>query len=194
MKRKRPQYQNQQGFTLIELMVSLSLFVIVVLAAVASLYTVNNASKKVQAMRTSLDNLNFAIESMSRTIRTGTNLGCNGGIQDCSISNGNTGGDILLQSTLGYDGVVRFIRDDDCFGTGTGCIVKQKQGQTYNASELSITSPEIDIQNMIFYVDGTDPSDGRQPSVIMFLQGTATAGGAVAPFAIQTYVSQRTFE
>lgn len=179
-----------EGFTLIELMVSLSLFTIIVLAAIASLYTVNGASRKVQAMRTALDNLNFAIESMSRTIRTGTNIGCNGSPgQPCPIEQGGAG-DIIVRSTLGFVGNVTYQRCDGCNPNGTSSIQKRQQGQ----SAVEITSPEIDVQNLIFYVSGVDTADGVQPSVTMFIQGVATAGGSVAPFAVQTYITQRTAE
>jgi prepilin-type N-terminal cleavage/methylation domain-containing protein len=179
-----------EGFTLIELMVSLSLFTIIVLAAIASLYTVNGASRKVQAMRTALDNLNFAIESMSRTIRTGTDVGCNGNPHtDCTIEQG-PGGDIIVRSTLGFVGNVRYLRCDGCNPNGTSSVQKWQQG----GSPVEITSPEIDVQNLTFYVSGADTADGVQPSVTMFIQGVATAGGTIAPFAVQTHITQRTAE
>lgn len=73
---KKSSIHNQAGFTLVELMVSLSLFIIVVLALIGSLYTVNDASRRVQAMRTVMDNLNFAMEHMSRNIRTSEAIVC----------------------------------------------------------------------------------------------------------------------
>lgn len=180
-------------------MVSLSLFTIVVLAAVASLYTVNSASRKVQAMRTALDNLNFAIESMSRTIRTGTNVGCNGSFNNnCPLitqtGSPSPGGDIILNSTIGYKGMVRYQLcippDPNCASYPGGTIQKQEQGGNW----ISLTSPEINVQKLVFYVDGATPGDGVQPGVTMFVQGVATAGGTTAPFSIQTFVVERTLE
>jgi prepilin-type N-terminal cleavage/methylation domain-containing protein len=178
-----------EGFTLIELMVSLSLFTIIVLAAIASLYTVNGASRKVQAMRTALDNLNFAIESMSRTIRTGTDIGCNGNaFTPCPIDQGPAA-DIIVRSTLGSIRNIRYEWCNGCNSNGTSSIRRIEGG-----TPVVITSPEIDVQNLTFYVDGVITTDGIQPSVIMFIQGVATAGGTVAPFAVQTYITQRTAE
>ncbi len=48
---------------------------------------------------------------------------------------------------------------------------------------------------MEFYVDGADALDGKQPSVMMIMEGQATAGdGNTQPFALQTLVSQRAAE
>src|SRR4051812_41074937 len=88
-------HSKQSGFTLVELLVSLALFTVIVVAAVGSLYTVNQASIRVNAMRTVLDNLNFATESISRTIRTGQNIVCggvsnvNGPTHNCPLTDPN---------------------------------------------------------------------------------------------------------
>lgn len=188
---------TQQGFTLVELIVSLGLFVVVIIAAVGSLYSVNNAARKVEAMRTVLDNLNFAIESMSRTIRTGTDVVCGSGVQssqnNCSFSAtfNNPAEEISIQSTLGTQGLVRY-RWVDVGGRGE--IQKWSDGDW-----VSLTAPGIDIQQASFFVDGanspiTGGDDAIQPSVMMLIQGVATAGENTAPFAIQTLVSVRTVE
>ncbi len=196
-------HTSQSGFTLVELMVSLSLFIIVVLALVGSLYNVNNASRKVQAMRTVMDNLNFSMESMARTIRTGENIKCNGdnnqGDPNCSLRY-TTGGDTLsVKSTLGENARITYSYEKDP-ATGRGTLYKQRDELDTNGNTISIgdtvalTSPEIDVQSFRFYVQGVDTSftDQVQPSVIIKMEGVATAGADnVAPFAIQTMLSQR---
>lgn len=176
---------NEQGFTLIELMVSLSVFVIVVLASISSLYSVSNASRKVEAMRNVLDNLNFAVESMSRTIRTGYDLSCSGTPHtDCPLSSVG-GSSISLKSTLGS------ADQDIAYTLSNGSIIK-----TINSSSpVNITSPEIQITKLRFFVDGASLTDAKQPSVAIFVEGIANAGTEnTTPFAIQTYISQRRVE
>lgn len=199
------------GFTLVELMVSLSLFVIVVLALVGSLYNVNNASRKVTAMKSVLDNLNFALESMSRTIRTGSTLVCGGVLNGGYNSNGNPtgtyncpistpgqapGARLLVASTLGIDAIVEYRWALNPANGTTGEIEKRTQdGSGVWSNWISLTAPEIDVQRLSFYVDGSDVSDNKQPGVIMFVQGVASAGADnTAPFSIQTYISQRAAE
>jgi type II secretory pathway pseudopilin PulG len=197
---------NQKGFTLIELLVSLSLFIIIVLALVGALYTVNDASRKVQAMRTVMDNLSFAMESMSRTIRTSEaiEVTCNGGVPNCSIDSGIQGYLITMNSTLGAPEFVEYKWERNP-GQKGGIYKRTAPLDTsttpyqpilaQQSTWQSITSPEIDIENAAFYITGASPADGLQPAVIVQMEGVATVKGATTiPFAIQTYLSQRTPE
>jgi prepilin-type N-terminal cleavage/methylation domain-containing protein len=189
--------KGQRGFTLVELMVSLALFIIVVLALIGSLYTVNDASRKVQAMRTVMDNLNFAMESISRTVRTSENIVCSGvGSFNCAI--GGTGSpEIAMNSTLGERQKVEYRWNS---------VNKSVEKKTTNLNDAglptgvstswqAITSPEISVDHMVFYVDGADPLDKKQPGVAVQLDGVASVpNGSPIPFSIQTYLSQRTPE
>jgi prepilin-type N-terminal cleavage/methylation domain-containing protein len=183
--------KSSAGFTLIELMVSLMIFSIVVLAAIGSLYTVNNASRKARAMQTVLDNLTFSIESISRTIRTGSSVACGGGngSLNCSFDDQIPSTSIIIDSTFGVSQFVEYRLSNSV--NGTGLIEKRVQENGVWSDWAAITSPEINIQNLSFYVDGAETSDGKQPQVSIFVQGVATISEGTAPFAIQTYVSQR---
>jgi prepilin-type N-terminal cleavage/methylation domain-containing protein len=202
---KKP--SSQSGFTLVELLVSLALFTVIVVAAVGSLYTVNQAAVRVNGMRTVLDNLNFATEAMSRTIRTGQNIVCGGtnnltGIASCPVGNSNgPGKEIMLDSTIDVqaDGtpakIVYRWRRDSASGNNEiqKCMVVN--GSVIEDNCVSMTAPEINIQRMDFYVNGADAADGQQPGVVMIIQGEAHAGAdELAPFSIQTFISQRAAE
>ncbi len=195
---------EQAGFTLVEVLVSLALFTIVVVAAIGSLYTVNEASARVNAMRTVLDNLTFATESMSRTIRTSQHIVCGGvgntsGLsKNCPLGNTNGAGSaISMDSTIDGKSIEYVIGNNKQTGIGEidKCILVN--GQITADSCVAITAPEvgINIAKTKFYVDGADASDGKQPSVMMIIEGQANAGqGNTAPFAIQTLISQRAAE
>ena len=62
------------GFTLIELMVSVALFAIVVMISMTAILSVVDSTKKAQSMKSVMNNLNFALETMTRSIKTGTDL------------------------------------------------------------------------------------------------------------------------
>ncbi|MEO5646488.1 MAG: prepilin-type N-terminal cleavage/methylation domain-containing protein [Candidatus Paceibacterota bacterium] len=195
---------RQSGFTLVEVLVSLALFTVVVVAAIGSLYTVNQASTRVNAMRTVLDNLTFATESMSRTIRTSQHIVCGGvannsGLsQNCPLGNVNGGGNaISMNSTIDGTAIEYVIGNNIQTGLGEidKCILVN--GQVTSTSCVAITAPEVNINitKTKFYVDGADLSDSKQPSVMMVIEGEANAGaGNTAPFAIQTLISQRAVE
>lgn len=190
---KSKQASSQAGFTLVELMVSLMIFTIVVLAAVGSLYTVNSASKKVQSMRGVLDNLTFAIESISRTIRTADNIVCGGsanssGNPDCPFSDQDKNERLLVSSTLGTQQLLEYRLGQ--YPNGNGAIQKSIE----NGAWLSLTSPEINVKHLYFYVEGAVPGDDKQTSVEVFISGEATSGGETSPFAVQTFISERASE
>ncbi len=63
--------RSARGFTLIEMIVSLSLFIFVMTVAASSMLSIIDANRKSQVTNTAVDNLNFVIDDMSRTLRTG---------------------------------------------------------------------------------------------------------------------------
>lgn len=211
MKKRLIKQNNQAGFTLVELMVSLSLFVIVVLALVSSLYNVNDASRKVQAIRTVMDNINFAMETMSRNIRTAEDIRCGGqalyrDTANCPIREPESDKNysISMKSTLGSNRLIEYR-----WNTSDLSIEKKSTGYrpdgTLDSSDVidwtRITSPEIKVERFQFYVDGAESADSvygddrLQPSVIIHIEGRAMGlDGTLVPFAIQTYVSQRAAE
>jgi prepilin-type N-terminal cleavage/methylation domain-containing protein len=188
--------QSQAGFTLVELMVALTLFTFVILAAVSSLYAVNDASRKVSAMRGVLDNLNFAMESMSRTIRTSTDIVCGGetnpvGVtHNCPFPTGPITDRLSVHSTLGIEAQVEYR-----LNTTTHQVEKRTDEGSGYGEWIAITSTEINIQSLTFFVKGADVTDGDQPSVIIMMRGIATAvTGDSTPFALHTFISQRASE
>lgn len=70
-----PQRQ-QQGFTIIEIMVSLSIFALVAVVALGAFLKVMDSGKKAQAFKTIINNLSFTMESFSREARVGTVYDC----------------------------------------------------------------------------------------------------------------------
>jgi len=199
---KNNSHMMSGGFTLVEVMVSLMIFLIVVLASVGSLYSVNNASRKAQAMRSVQDNLTFGIESMSRTIRTGNYVVCGGnsntsGDNNCVFAGQSPSDKLLVASTLGVlpAGDTQLVEYQLARVNGSdGTIQKRVQQNGVWSNWLDITAPEINVQELSFYVDGANPTDQIQPNVSIFIRGIAVAGSENTPFAVQTYVSQRTAE
>ena len=71
--------RKNKGFTLIEMMVAVSIFVIVAFIVTTTLLTMSSAYKKAQKMRVLMDNLSFSIQDMSLAFREGKNYSCLGG-------------------------------------------------------------------------------------------------------------------
>jgi prepilin-type N-terminal cleavage/methylation domain-containing protein len=74
----------KKGFTLIEMMVSLAIFSVVALISVGALVRIMDANQKSISLKTSINNLNYALEAMTREMRMGSVYRC-----DTAASNGN---------------------------------------------------------------------------------------------------------
>lgn len=174
---------------MIEIMVSISVFTIVVLITIGALVSINAANRKIQSMRALMDNLNFALENISRTLRTGSTYHCGatGAItspEDCPI----VGSDYI--AIEGPSGSGANPNDQIVFRLLNGQIQKSiDSGNTF----LGMTSPNITITTLKFYVSGAPASDGKQPKILLLVGGTAEAGsrGLISEFHLQTTVSQR---
>jgi len=164
-------------------------------------------NKKVQTTRVAMDELNFAIEGMSRQIRTGTAYHCDSGQyydllvneyttpppppQDCS------GGDVAITFTSSVGGVIGYTLiggriNRTLIPPSGGPIglygVKGAYGPI--TSETNI----LQITNLKFYVMGADNTSGitNQPRVNIVVQGIAgTDPRTQSKFSIYTSITQR---
>jgi prepilin-type N-terminal cleavage/methylation domain-containing protein len=66
----------KRGFTLIEMIIALMIFSIVAVVALAALVKIVDANKKAQTTQDAVLGLSFALESMSRELRTATTIRC----------------------------------------------------------------------------------------------------------------------
>src|SRR3989344_3521226 len=141
-----------KGFSLIEIMVSLSLFIVVIVISMGSILSVLDANKKSQSLRAVMDNLNITLESMSRTIRFGQDYrswGCPPlpplptDPHDCNL------GDSSLTVKASNASYVTYQLTN-------GRIGRVVDG----GSEAFITSPDVTITKLAFYVFGSAPYGG----------------------------------
>lgn len=182
---------KERGFTLVELMVATSIFMMIMLMAMGSIVIASNASKKAQKIRSTMDNVNFALESMTRSIRMGLNYTCQ--INDSFAPNANTGDCVNGGNSFSFspienpDNTVSFIRE-------------KRDNETYSLSRcegsvcVPIVSSEINIERLKFFVKGSSKTDNLQPSVYIIIKGSTIYKGEKTSFAIQTMASQRNIE
>lgn len=69
---------KDEGFTLVEMLIAVALFSIVMLISTATIFSIIGGNRKAQAINAVSNNLNFAIESMVRDIKTGYGYTCKG--------------------------------------------------------------------------------------------------------------------
>lgn len=193
------------GFTLIELMVATTIFTIVMLMGVGSLVTSSNAAKSAQKLQIAVDNVNFAMESMTREIRMGTNYDCVNPYamskDDKSVHDCVNGGIIAFtpqQIGSNPPSRVGYFRQVTTINGVAGYTLTRCEYVNNNNNCASIVSPSVNVEGMGFYVVGSDlptnTTDKRQPSVRILMKGTISINGVGTPFALQTMASQRSAE
>lgn len=192
-------YNHNSGFTLIEIMVSSSIFMIIMLLAMGALITTSDVAKKSLALRTSMDNVNFAMETMTRSIRTGTDYTCvksgSSVVLPANVNNdcplGGEGGGALIFTPAKHvtprDTAYRLVAREN--------NPEKKVIQSCDISScVDLVSSDIDIEKLTFFVNGSDANDLVQPSVYILMKGTITIKDESTSFAIQTMTSQRSAE
>ena len=172
----------KKGFTLIELMVAISIFVIIMTISMGSIISVFEANRKSRTIKTVLNNLNLAVESMSKEMRFGKNYHC-----------GDEGTLTEPENCPGGDTLMSFLSSDDVQITYR--FYEQRiEKQIDDGGYIPVTAPEIVIDDLVFYTLGSGTDDTLQPKVVIKIKSHAGSGKAQSNFTLQTLVSQRTLD
>jgi len=190
--------KQKGGYTLIETMIAVSLFIIIVMIGMEALLNADRLANKSQDMRSIMDNMSFVMEDMSRNLRTGTNYHCVDGTVNGTLTSTNSyscpkGAGISFQSAPPVGQWVYYI------GTYNGVlgIFKSTNGGGGTFIKLTPDGVAIDTTASYFTVIGAEApnpdgsGDSQQPFIIIHLVGTMQYQNVTTPFSLQTSVSQR---
>lgn len=175
------------------MIVAIALFSIVMVVCVGALLSLVSANRKAQSLQSVMNNLNIALDGMARTVRMGNtydgSTGCTGnteGPQDCT-----EGSTQLSFQPYGDATEPTWIYN---FNSATHSIERSTSGSISGAAP--ITAPEVTIEDMRFYVVGTERGDTVQPKVVIVVKGSAGAPGTSArtTFHIQATAAQRVLD
>ncbi|USN87558.1 MAG: type II secretion system protein [Candidatus Nomurabacteria bacterium] len=140
-------YKKQSGFTLIEMIVSLGVFAVVVTTAVGALLAIISANKQLQAEQSIMTNLSFAMDTMTREIRTGYNYYCN------AYENYSAGGpNNIFTDGNDHEGVAGASKRDCPLGRQPS--THELQGVSFYEGGQSITSSVSNSQRIAYFFDG----------------------------------------
>ncbi len=178
-----------RGYTLIELIVSVAIFAIVMLAATGAYLAFINYNRRATQNAALMSSLSFAIDSMARDIRTGTNYACSAtGPGACSSSGVDR---FYFTDADGCEVDYRF----------TGSALLRTTDDTVNGCEArtnvpiirSDVTPGITLNDVTFYVRGTVLNDRTQGFVTIVVSGTTLIvdTGEELPFSIETSATSR---
>lgn len=166
------------GFTLVEMMVSVGLFAIVMTIGMAALLSMITENRRAQSVNSVTTNLNFALESMARNLRTGISYSC-AGLGNCA------GGGSYITFTDQSGVAVRYDYD-----AGGKRLTRTKAGVTE-----ALTSPDVEILDFAFYVRNVGSGDNAQPTILFKLYGKIPEkNGVTSDLSLQTLITQRRLE
>lgn len=171
---------TQRGFTLVELIVSVGLFAIVMTVSIGTLLIVIDANRRAQSLNAAMTNVSFAVDSMTRNIRTGYDYFC-----ATAGSLGGSGTDLPL-------GAVEGGSNADCVSGDTAFVFtnqRTNERTAYQFTEIggngviqqkvedggwfTITASDVDIDSASsFTVRGAGtPGDVNQPQATIIIAG-----------------------
>ena len=178
-------------------MVAIAVFSVVMVAAMSALLNVIDANNKARAIKTAINNVNFALEGISKDMRMGTNYVCGTDFNSIPNSAGcsTAGGSIIgYKSNRADDGKYAYYRYNGDNLKLEECLEKNDKICTSNPDDFSpITSSEVKIEKAVFYVLGVDDPT-KQPRMIITIKGKAgpsSKENLQTTFDLQTSVSQR---
>lgn len=181
-----------RGFTLIEMIVATGVFAMVMLAATSAYMGVVSLDRRARATNQVVNNLSFAVDAMTRGIRTGTAYRCvdPSGSPD---ANGNSTNGLCTcfsytDTNLGQ--VVTYHREaNGTIGRAVGTA------SCLDSVSASITDPSISIPSngVVFYVRGVGNTDDLQPQVLFTVRGSmlSETSGTTTTFILQESATQR---
>ena len=188
-----------RGFTLIEMMVSVAVFTIVMTVALGALLSMSESDRKAQTIKSVINNINFSVDSMSRSIRTGYIYHCDSSVspvtspRDCT---GTPSTSFAYRPADSLNTIVYRLETSNAALCGqpaskVGCIVRSVDG---GLNYSPITSAEVYIDTLNFYVTGT-ASAVIQPKVTILISGVVNMNAEQnSVFNLQTSVTQRLYD
>lgn len=143
---------------MIELIIAVGLFSIVMTLTSGAYFIMIDINRRTQSIAAGVNDLAFALETMTRSIRTGTSYSC-GGAGDCSGGN-----NFSFMSSTGAN---------ISYSLASSAIQETING----GAQIPLTdSSSVIVSSLAFYVSGTarPPADYAQPHVSIIISGTIT--------------------
>ena len=214
--------KNTLGFTLIEMIVSLGVFSVVVTTAVGAILVLIATNQQLQAEQSVMTNLAFALDTMTREIRTGYNYYCDSepnnssswpnNISDDAKNHDDLVGTTVVDCSAGgpsnhqLQGISFYEGGDSSTSSSGGrrilyfydATAKTIMRRVGNDDAQSIVSSGLVVQNAEFFVTGSSPlssgSNIEQPTVTIYIEAQDVDDPTAKSYYLQTTVTQRTLD
>lgn len=198
---------SRGGYTIIETMIAVSLFLIIVVAGIGALLNANLAHNKSSDMRSIMDNLTFIMEDISRNARTGYDYRCYTGplsFSDPEISTPQScfnGWAIAFEESHGDNLSTndQWVYKIESVGGDPFAIYKSTEGGAKGTFyKISDSAVRISPDSTFSVLGAEHPGDTlgltgdrQQPLITVKLMGEIEYKGIMTPFSLQTSITQR---
>lgn len=190
--RNAPAGQRSGGFTLVELIVAVSIFAIVMVIAVGSLVAVMRVSGFALVSQTLVANMSFMLDTMTRDIRTGYRYYCDDTVE--------SGGTLVTGTSDCPDGASGLVFTDGetgdrmayRFNASESTIERRVDTGGSPGSWVAVLSSGTRVETLAFVVEHTAIDDEQQSRARVMIHGeTDTVLADTLAFFIQTSVTSR---
>lgn len=172
---------SKGGFTLIEMLVVVAIFSIIMGAVIGVFVSAIRAQRYSLATQQLLDQTSYAMEYMSRFIRMAKKEEVDG--LDCIVLGKNYK---ITRSGKGLKFNNYHGQCQEFYWDGTKLVLI-----IVGEYSLDLTSNDLEVTDLNFYVSGDGLNDDEQPRVTIFLEAEAVHSKPRPKIKIQTTVSQR---
>ncbi len=185
---------NKSGFTLVELMVSITIFLLAMIVVSEIFSRAVRAHRHLLAQTQIVNELSYDLERIGRGLRQAKKAKDSSCIAQNSNFETNIDQDEITFLMVGQDGLlncVKFYREPQ--PNGKYALMEKRFGAAVNF-DLPITSPDINILEFKVYSDdvfGWSQTDYRQPRAVLHVKAEGKNGAA---FEGQLAVSQRSLD
>ncbi len=172
--------EKQKGFTLVELLVSMTIFSLIITSVSGSITSILQAQRKLLSLQELSEQASYAEEYMSRTIRMAAK----------DVDGACIGSRENYQITRGGEGIKFLNYDNEC---QEFYLFNNQLWENKNGEDTELTSNALKIEVFNINLLGEFQTDSIQPRVTLFLKikGTGPGPEEQAEMQIQTTLSQR---
>lgn len=198
------------GFTLVELLVTMAIFITVITIATGALFSAQAINVRLEQTQIILDEMNLATEVMVRDLRYGTTFYCDTAVQStapllrksCTYPAGGTV--LSFRPAVQLTGSDNQLNDRVAYYVSGGVLYKREYPSSASSRTFQLTSSNLNVSNLTFFVTGAHSSTGtndagalsdtNQPLITVVVSGVTVPmrrNMVAVPFSIETSASSR---
>ena len=166
---------KNSGFTLIEVLVAMSIFAVVISVAIGVFVSGSGSQKKILEFNITQREASYLMETVSRELRMATAI-------DISQENNNNSS---VEFTNYDEDLIKY-----CRSVADGSCTDNDTGDYFARDGEVINSPDIKIEHLRFYV--TDDFNQTQPIITVSMK-VKSVNQSGAEFVLQNSISMRLY-